>query len=197
MRKFGNKALIAFYITFPLLLITSCAPKPADRLESLQKAINNHDIEKAMSFYADDIKVEILGTPIVIEGKQKVRKAIEEQIILNAHFTFTDIKADGNKVTYKVKEQNDWLKAAGVDALYYEHAQTTFKDGLIKLEIAKPTQESAKIMGELLESFGKWASEKKGKEYTRLKTEGVTKENVGKWLAIVQKWREKVKQENK
>jgi ketosteroid isomerase-like protein len=190
MRKFGNKIFIMFCVVFPLLLTTSCAPSLVGRVEAFQKAANSHNIEKSMSFYADDVRFEVVGTPMVIESKEKLRKAIEEQFILNVRFTFTDIKADGNTVTYKVKEQSDWLKAAGIDALYYEYDQTTFDNGLIKKEVAKPTQKSLEIMDEFRQSFAKWATEKQGQEWTRLKSEGITKENVGRWLAIIRQWQE-------
>jgi ketosteroid isomerase-like protein len=190
MCKFGRKILIMFYIVFPLLLTTSCTPTLVDRVKAFQKAANSHNAEKLLSFYADDVRFEIIGTSMVIEGKEKLRKPIEEQFILNVHMTFTDIKVDGNTVTYKVKEQNDMLKAAGIDALHYEYDQITFKDGLIKQEIAKPTQESMKIMAEFRESFEKWASEKRGQEWAKLKSEGITKENVSKWLAIIREWQE-------
>jgi limonene-1,2-epoxide hydrolase len=190
MCKFSNRILIVFCAAFPILLTTSCAPSLAGRVKEFQKAANSHDIEKTMSFYADDVRFEIVGTPMVIEGKEKLREAIEEMFILNVHFTFTDIKADGNTVTYKVKEQSDWLKAAGIDALYYEYDQTTFDNGLIKKEIAKPTQKSVEIMAEFRESFEKWASDNRGQEWAKLKSEGITKENVGEWLAIIRQWKE-------
>ena len=190
MCKFGNKVLIVFYIVFPLLLTTSCAPTLTDRVEAFQKAANGRDVEKLLSFYADDVRFEIAGTPMVIEGKENLRKPIEEQFILNCRMTFTDIKVDGNTVTYKVKERSDWLKAMGVDALYYEYDQITFEDGLIKKEIAKPTQKNMEIMAEFRNTFEKWASEKQGQEWARLKSEGITKENVNRWLAIIRQWQE-------
>jgi limonene-1,2-epoxide hydrolase len=189
MCKFG-KIFIIVCVVFPLLLTSSCAPTLVNRVEAFQKTANSHDIKKTMSFYANDVRFEIAGTPMVIEGKEKLRKAIEEQFILNVHFTFTDIKADGNTVTYKVKEQSDWLKAMGVDALNYEYDRTTFDNGLIKKEVAKPTQKSTEIMDEFRKSFEKWASENQGQEWAKLKSEGITKENVNKWLAIIRQWRE-------
>ncbi|MFA5251042.1 MAG: nuclear transport factor 2 family protein [Phycisphaerae bacterium] len=193
MCKFGSKILVMFCAALPVLLTTSCAPSLAGRVKEFQKAANSGDVEKTMSFYANDVRFEVVGTPMVIEGKEKLRKAIEEQFILNVHFTFTDIKADGNTVTYKVKEQSDWLKAAGVDALYYEYDQIIFEDGLIKKETAKPTQKSAEIMGEFRKTFDKWASENRGQEWAKLKSEGITKENVGEWLAMIRQWKESKK----
>ena len=188
MRKFDGKIFVIFCVVFPLLLTSSCAPTLIKRVEAFQKTANSHDIEKTMSFYADDVKFEIVGTPVVIEGKEKLRKAIEEQFILNVHFTFTDIKTDGNTVTYKVKEQSDWLKAMGVDSLNYEYDRTTFDNGLIKKEVAKPTQKSTEIMDEFRKSFENWASENQGQEWAKLKSEGITKENVNRWLAIIRQW---------
>jgi hypothetical protein len=190
MCKFGGKKLIMFCVVFPLLLTTSCAPTLADRVKAFQKAANSGDVEKSLSFYADDVRFEVAGTPMVIEGKENLRKPIEEHFILNGRLTFTDTKVNGNTATYKVKEQNDMLKAAGIDALYYEYDQLTFEDGLIKKETAKPAQDSAKIMAEFQQSLEKWASEKQGQKWVKLKSEGITKKNVSKWLALVRQWRE-------
>ncbi len=197
MRKIGNKAIIVSCIVSLPLLITSCEPTLINKVKAFQEAINNHDIEKSMSFYADDVRFELLGTPMVIEGRENLRKPIEEQFILNNHLTLTDIKADGNTVTCKVKEQNDMLKAAGIDALHYDYNRLTFKDGLIKQEIAKPTQETLKIMAEFREPFEKWASEKRTQQWAKLKSKGITKENVSEWLDITRQWREEMKQERK
>jgi ketosteroid isomerase-like protein len=196
MCRFAGKRLIVLCFSLLPLLTTSCGPTVADRVKAFQKAANSHNVEELLSFYADDVRFEIVGTPMVIEGKENLRKPIEEQFILNVHMTFTDIKVNGNTATYKVKEQNDMLKAAGIDALYYEYDQITFKNGLITEEKAKPAQESMKIMGEFKESFGKWASEKRAEEWVKLKAEGVTEENVDKWLTMTRQWRESTKQEN-
>jgi hypothetical protein len=197
MCRFGDKMLIMFYIVLPLLLTTSCAPTLADRVKAYQKAANSHNVEKLLSFYADDVRFEIVGTPMVMVGKENLRRPIEEQFLLNVRLTFIDIKVDGNTVTYKVKEENDWLKATGLDAVYYEYDQITFEDGLIKEEKAKPTEESIKSMIEFQTSFEKWVSEKQAEEWAKLKAEGITKENVAEWLMLARKWREEIEQGKK
>jgi ketosteroid isomerase-like protein len=193
MCKFGSKILIVFCAVLPILLTTSCAPSLTDRVKAFQKAANSGDVERLLSFYADDVRFEIVGTPMVIEGKEKLCKPIEEQFILNCRLTFTDTKVDGNTATYKVKEQNDMLKAAGIDALHYEYDQITFEDGLIKWEIAKPTRESMRVMGEFRESFERWASEERDQKWAKLKSEGITEENVSEWLTITREWREEMR----
>lgn len=193
MCRFVSKRLIMRYIVFLLLLTTSCAPSLKERVKAFQEAANSGDVEKLLSFYADDVRFEIVGTPMVITGKERLRKPIEEQFILNIHLTFTDIKVNGNTATYKVEEQNDMLKAAGIDALYYEYDQVTFEDGLIKRERAKATQESMRIMAEFRRSFEGWASERRAGEWAKLKAEGITKENVDRWLALTREWRKEQK----
>lgn len=196
MRRFTRKLFVTSCLLLLPLLTTSCKPTVADKVKAFQKAANSHNVEKLLSFYADDVRFEIVGTPMVIEGKEKIRKPIEEQFILNVHMTFSDIEINGNTATYKVKEQNDMLKAAGIDALYYEHDQITLKDGLIIEERATPAQESMKIMAEFRQSFERWASEKRLEEWAKLKAEGVTEENVDKWLAMTRQWREATEKEN-
>jgi len=193
MTDFRDRVLIILCVVLLLFVTASCAPTLIDRTKAFRDAVNSNDIEKTMSFYTDDVRFELIGTPMVIEGKDKLRKPIEEQFLLNDHLTFTDITVDGNMVTYKVKEENDMLKAAGIDALYYEYDQITFENGLIKEEKAKPTEESMKIMGEFRQSFGKWASENHGQQLNRLKSEGITRENVGEWLDLTRRWREETK----
>jgi ketosteroid isomerase-like protein len=190
MFRLGNKAIV-YYAIFLLLLTTSCAPKLGERVEEFLEAAKNNDVEKVMSFYADDARFEIVGAEVAIEGKEALRRAVEREAILNARHTFTDIKVEGNTATFKATGQNDILKTAGIGALDYEYDRITFnKDGLIQQERAKPTQESMKCMGMFQESLEKWASEKRGPEWAKLQAEDVTKENVSEWLALIREWRE-------
>jgi len=192
MHKVIKKNNIAFYIVSLLLLTTSCSSSIENRVKAFHKAANGNNADRLLAFYAEDVRFEIVGTPMVIEGKENLRKPIEEQIVLNHKLTFTDIEINGNTATSKVKEQNDMLKAAGIDAIYYEYDQITFEDGLIKQERAKPTPESMEIMGEFRRSFEKWASENKAEEWAKLKAEGITEENADSWLTMTRQWREEM-----
>lgn len=188
MRRLANKLLIIPYISSLLLLTTSCAPTLMGRIKALQAAHNRSDVEKELSFFTDDVRCEF--GEYVLEGKEQLRKAVEQNAIFNSHMTFSDCKQSGNSVTCKVKERNDLLKAAGIGLTYYEFSQQVFEKGLIKEVRAKPTEESVRDLREFQEGFGRWAADNQAQKWIELDAEGITKENVDKWLALVREWRE-------
>ena len=187
MYRFLNKLFVVLCVSC-IFLITSCAPTLVERVNAMKDAHNRGDVEKELSFFADDVRCEF-GESLVISGKDELRKAVEQNALLRSRMTFTDCKESGNTVTCKVTEQNDILKAAWVGPVYYEFSEHTYENGLIKRLRARPTRESIQMMGEFREAFGQWASDTYPQEWARLRAEGVTKENVNKWLALVRKWR--------
>lgn len=172
-----------------IFLLTSCSPTLVGRAHAMRDAHNRGDVEKELSFFADDVRCEF-GDSFVINGKEELRKAVEQNALFNSRMTFTDCKESGNTVTCKVTEQNDMLQAAGIGPVYYEFSEQTYEDGLIKRLRARPTQDSNRMMSEFRGGFVQWASDKRPQEWARLGAEGVTKENVDKWLMLIRQWRE-------
>jgi hypothetical protein len=193
MYRFLNKLFVVLCVSC-VFLVTSCAPTLVDRVHAMKDAHNRGDVEKELSFFADDVRCEF-GDSFVINGKAELRKAVEQNALLRSRMTFTDCKESGNTVTCKVTEQNDTLKAAGIGPVYYEFSEQTYENGLIKRLRARPTQESIRMMGEFRDVFGQWASDAYPQEWARLRGEGVTKENVNKWLTLVHTWRKEKEQE--
>jgi hypothetical protein len=195
MHRFVNRPRIILYILFLLLLTTSCAQKPDETFTAYQEARNGDDVTKELSFYTEDVKYEVVDQ-WKIEGKGELRKAIETEIVLNSRLIFTDVKFSKNKVTCKVEEQNDWLKLAGIDSLHYEFREFIYEKGLIKEIRTKTTQESAEAIVSSIGAFGRWAIENRREEYDELRGTGlITKDNVGKWLALMREWREESEKE--
>lgn len=182
-----NKLYVVLCVSC-ILLVASCAPTLVERVHAMKEAHNRGDVEMELSFFADDVRCEF-GESFVINGKEELRKAIEQNALLRSQMTFTDCKESGNSVTCKVTEQNDMLNDAGIGPVYYEFSEQTYEKGLIRGVRARPTQESIQMMREFREAFGQWASGTYPQEWARLRDEGVTKENVNKWLALVRKWR--------
>lgn len=191
MRRFINKRRIMLYLLFVVVLTTSCTSKKLDeQVKAYQEAHNSGDVKKELSFLAEDIRFEVVGR-WTVKGKEGLRKLVETDAALNSHLIFTDVKVSNNKVTCIVEEQNDLLKLAGIDTLYYEFREFTFEKGLIKSVRAKPTEKSAEVMHEFRVSFIGWAAENRGEELAELQGEGLkTKDNIGRWLALMRAWRE-------
>jgi len=187
MRRFINKQSIILFFSLSFLLTTSCAPNLKQRVIEFQEAHNRLDVEKELSLLSDDAKQEGSG------GYQWIM----QEAILDSRIFLTDIKVNGDVVTCKAKQQDDWFKAAGIDAVYYESFQLTFEDGLIKDIKSTYTQESAEAIQEFKAIFYKWLGEKLRQESAELITKGVTIENVDKWLTLMQEWREETEKEEK
>lgn len=195
MRRFISKPHIVLYFLFMLLLTTSCKPKLDEKITAYQEAHNSGDVEKEMSFFAEDIKYDVIGQWKVTD-KEHLKKLAETDVALNSHLIFTDIKSSKNKVTCKVEEENDLLKIIGIDKLYYEFREFVFEDGLIKEVKTQPTQEGADALRNSYGAFGRWAAENRREEFEELKSAAViTKDNVGKWLALMREWREESEKE--
>ena len=176
------------YLLFLFLLTTSCTSKSDSPVKAYQEAHNSGDVEKELSFFAEDVKYGVVGQ-WSIKGKEELRKLVELDAALNSHIVVTGLKADGDIVTCKIKEQNDWLKLAKIGALYYESSEFIFEEGLIKEVRLKFTQKSFKAMQEFQATFGRWASKNRSQELAELKALPV-KENVGLRLRLLREWQE-------
>jgi hypothetical protein len=186
------------YPLFLLVLTTSCTSKKLDeQVKAYQEAHNSGNVKKELSFYTEDAKVEVVGE-WTVKGKEGLQRLVEMDAALNSHLNFTDVKVSNNKVMCKVTEQNDYYKIAGIDTIYYEFREFVFEKGLIKGVKAKPAEKSAKALREFRVSFVGWAGENRGEELGELQGEGLmTKDNVGRWLALMRDWREEMDKEEK
>lgn len=187
MRRFISKQTIILFFSLPFLLTTSCAPSLKQRVIEYQEAHNRQDVEKLLELSTDDVRQEDSGG----------YRWIMQEALWNSRIFLTDIRVNGDIVTCKAKQQDDWFKTAGIDAVYYESFQFTFEDGLIKDISSTYTQESAKEILDFKASFYKWVAEKLGPESVELVTKGVTIENADKWLTLLQEWREEIEKEEK
>ena len=152
MRKNLNELGISSLLFLLLTLILSCSPKLENRFKAYMEAHNSHDVEKVMSFYAEDARFEFVES-WVREGKEAIRKQEEFDAALNSQLDFTDLKVSGDIVTAKVTERSDYYKLAGIDEVYYEYYTIIFRDGLIKEIKTELTQESVKAINEVFQGL--------------------------------------------
>lgn len=195
MCRFISKQHIVLYLLFLLLLTTSCKQKLDEKIKAYQEAHNSGEVEKEMSFFAEDIKYEVIGE-WKVTGKESLKKLAETDVVLNSHLIFSDIKLSANKVTCKVEERNDLLKISGIDTLYYDFREFIFVDGLIKEVKTQPAKEGAETLENSHRAFWKWAAENRKEEFKDLRSARVvTKDSVGKWLELMRQWREEMDKE--
>lgn len=179
-----------------LCIINSCAPNLIDKAKAFEKAYNSHDIERIVSFFADNIRFEVVGF-FVKEGKKDVRELIEYDAAVNVHMIISDIKVNRNTVTFKLAESNDWFRLAGIEELIYEPNRIVFHDGLIKEIKSEITNESAVDMRKAWESVMEWALKERSQELEELLPGGkfiYNAESTEKWLVLLKEWKETTKQ---
>jgi hypothetical protein len=144
-----------------------------------------------MSFYADDIEFEIVGA-WARKGKAAMRELAEWDRVTNLHMAFSDIVVNGDTVTCKLVENNDWWRLAGIGEVQYQPCVMVFHNGLISEMRATMTQESLDRYAEKWPSIISWAKEHRGEEVKGLLPGGkfiYSAEAAKKWLALLQAWR--------
>lgn len=195
MHRFISKQRVVLYLSFLLLLTTSCNQKLDEQVQAYQEAHNRGDVEEELSFFADNAKYEVVDQ-WTREGIGNLRILIETDAALHSQLIMKVVKVSKNKVTCSLEERNDWLKLAGVDPLYYEFREFIFEKGLIKEIRSKPTDEGAKALEAFRSSFYEWAVKNRKKELAVLRRQNIiSKDNVGKWLDLLRAWREEGEKE--
>ncbi len=194
MRKNLNELGIYCLLCLSLIVIISCSPKPENRFKAYVEAHNSHDIERIMSFYAEDARFEFVES-WVREGKEEIRKQEEFDAALNSQLAFTDLKVEGDTVTGTVTEKSDYYKLSGIDEVSYEYYAIIFKDGLIKEIKTELTIGSVIEINQVFQELLNWVRKEKEKELEDLILEGevvYSAESAKKWLALLREWRANV-----
>ncbi len=177
-------------IMMACVLLASCAPDLAERVRAYESTYNAHDVEKLMAFYADDIRFEIVGV-WVKRGKEPVRELAEWDKTTNMHVTISDISVNGNTVTCKLIETNDWWKLAGMGEVHYEPTVLIFRDGLICDIRATMTQEGVDAYARVWPDIISWAKSHRNEVLKELVpgNEFVYGAEAARiWLALLRDW---------
>jgi hypothetical protein len=176
------------------ILAGSCSPSLTSQILAMEKAHNLHQLDKELSFYADDARFEFVGE-FAVQGKDKLRKIFTVDVLLNNSLAFSDISIVGNSVFCTVEEKNDMWRALGVEKVY-ERCEI-FKNGLIQeVRATKSAQsESAAELDKADEAFSAWADKNRPEEVARLlggkPFEGfLTPENALGFLKLAREWKE-------
>ncbi len=125
-------------------------------LEAYEAAHNAFDVDAAMALFADDAEFELVGQG-TLRGLTAIRALHEYDRGIRAQVTFRDCRPGGATVTCVADEANDWLAAAGLEALVYPSSVFTFDDrGRIRRIAATLSPEGAAAMGAVLADFVPW-----------------------------------------
>ena len=100
--KSPTVVLMSMLVTFLASACASTQPitEPVAVIEAFEEALNDGDLDQAMSFVADDARF-ILAS--LHTGKAEIRDAYQEALELGYHSELSDLRADGDKVSWEMR----------------------------------------------------------------------------------------------
>ncbi|MCK4856845.1 MAG: nuclear transport factor 2 family protein [candidate division Zixibacteria bacterium] len=192
-----SATIIASLLTIILILILACKNCPDSRVAAYLEAHNSHDVDKTMRLFADDIRYEIVDM-WVVEGREELAKLEGWDAALNSWYTFTDYQVNGDTVTFKIAECNDWFKLAGINEMRYEFGSMIFDNGLIKEIRVKLTPASIAAGQKAYSAVMEWASRERRDKVAQLMPDGelvYNAANARQWLSLLRDWKEATNQQ--
>jgi hypothetical protein len=176
------------------ILAGSCSPSLTSQVRAMERAHNLHQLDKELSFYADDARFEMRDCNTV-QGKDGLRKIFTVDVLLNNSIAFSDISIVGNTVVCKVEEKSDMFRALGVEKVH-GRCEIVFKNGFIQevKDIKSAQSESQAELYKADEAFSAWADKNRPEEVARLlggkPFEGwLTPENALGFLKLAREWK--------
>jgi hypothetical protein len=176
------------------ILAGSCSPSLTSQVRAMERAHNLHQLDKELSFYADDARFE--ANEWTVQGKDELRKIFAADVLLNNSIAFSDISIVGNSVVCNVEEESDMFRALGVEKVY-SRCEIVFKNGLIQEIRGDPNCAQSESQAELNkadQAFSAWADKNRPEEVARLlggkPFEGfLTPENALGFLKLAREWK--------
>lgn len=182
----------AIMVTGAVLYSCSNKTSPQRIVEAHLNAKNAHQVSASMRYVADDAVLEIPGLGMIITGKEERRRIAEYDSVLNTVLTPSDFTVHGDTVLCSVIENNDWLEAAGIPAIYYPSTMHVVKDGKIAYSSGRMADSCAAEIRNVLGEFVPWANENHPEEMARMMPGGsftYNAQNGETVVGLLRQWR--------
>lgn len=175
-----------------IALLASCSRQnPIDLVKNYVQVYNQHEVEKALNFFADDVVVELMdGT--TIKGKENGRSIAQYDSVLNVNLALSDMRLKGDTVICRATESNDWLDLTGLNEAHFWPCKTIVKNGLITWMSLKFTPETAGRFEQTFQSLGAWAAKDHMQEFQELLQSEYDIKGAQLCLSLTRQWRNEV-----
>ena len=161
-----------------------------ETVELYRAALNNHDIETAMSLLAEDYKLRFVGTEFVM-SKADLPRMLGWDSGVNGHVEWDVVKGEAEALTFEGRERNDFFELLGIAHLRF---RTTFRldvkgkiiEQLYETHPGQPSSEEA------MKPAVEWASQHNPAELQEVYPDGqmvYTEEMARRWVALLTEWR--------
>ena len=165
-------------------------PSHLETVELYRAALNNHDIETAMSFLAEEYKLRFVGTEFVM-SKADLPPILGWDSGVNGHVDWDVAKGEAEALTFEGRERNDFFMLLGIAHLRF---RSTFRlDGNSKIiEQLYETYSDQPSWEEAIKPAIEWASRHRPAKLAEVYPEGqmiYTEEAARRWVELLREWR--------
>ncbi len=169
-----GKGLLALCLLASLICILACSTSssPEEIVQEYKEALNSHNVDSLMRYYAADAVFEIAGLGMSLSGKDSIRGVAEYDSVLNTILYLSNLTVRGDSVFCEITESNDWMNAAGMTSAYYPQAIFVVINGKISRIKAEISDSSAANFDKVLSEFVPWANENYPESMAEMMPEG-------------------------
>jgi ketosteroid isomerase-like protein len=116
MKIYRNVWLVLNVFLLVLVLLAGCGPKPEDVALQLAEAVNGHDIEQALSLFAEDAVVTSVS-PEPFQGKEQIKGWLEGMVADDFKLQAEIANVSGNKLIEQDTMTMDSMSFFGIEPL--------------------------------------------------------------------------------
>ncbi len=159
-------------------------------LQAYLQAINDHDIETALSYLSDDFTLVFTESGLTM-GKEQMADVLGWDSGANGNVTYDELQVSDNTISSVFTEQNDFLKLIGIREM---KARVSFeiKDGLIRQQHYEALPNQPSFM-EKMQPAVDWAARHRKKVLDEIYPGGQLQFNqkmAKRWVALLRQWRD-------
>ncbi len=135
---------MSLLLTFPLVAAAQGAD-PESVVRGYYAAVNAHDLDAAMVYFADNVEARIQPPPPnstgIVTGKQQYRAFVQGEIADNVHVDLAGLQVAGDTVTLSAMISQDSLRKRGLAPIEYRGTYVV-QGGLITSIISTATAQT-------------------------------------------------------
>jgi len=132
---------VALISVLTVLLVSACAStqpitEPVAVIEAFHKALNDGDLDTAMSFVADDATFNIRGGPTITTytGTEKVQDYLQQVVDRNSQHELSDLMLEGDTVTWVLRKTSSLGESSGTEeAVVQDGKIESFDSNVIRM----------------------------------------------------------------
>jgi hypothetical protein len=190
MQRFG-------FLIVSVCLLVLAAGEPAAagclkcRVKGYVAAINAHDVDRALSYFADELRFVTPDTEATLD-RRDLRGMLDWDAATGSAVSYEQLAWEGEIVTALFTERNDFYKLLGIPERRYQATFVFEGESIASLRL-EPASDNGPSLAEALAPVLSWASTEHGDVLREIYPDGnlVLSENSAReWLQLLRAWRE-------